>query len=168
MAKQLGSGSSRVAFEIPYEGRKTVLKIAKNAKGIAQNEHEASMLSDYYLKQLGLFIPMIDYDEQNPSPTWLHIEYAEKAKNSDFKTACGGTPQDLVSYTNKYFGKRYWGNPEVIDEEAELTQAFIDFVGNYDANIGDYNRLANWGKFQGKLVIIDAGLSDEIFQQYYR
>jgi hypothetical protein len=40
-AAKIGTGSSRVVFEIEYEGRPTVLKIAKNAKGLAQNEKEA-------------------------------------------------------------------------------------------------------------------------------
>jgi hypothetical protein len=39
-AAKIGTGSSRVVFEIEYEGRPTVLKIAKNAKGLAQNEKE--------------------------------------------------------------------------------------------------------------------------------
>ena len=37
-AEQVGKGSSRVAFVIPYQGRKTVLKVALNAKGMAQND----------------------------------------------------------------------------------------------------------------------------------
>lgn len=36
-AKQIGSGTSRVAFIIPDQGRNTVLKVAKNKKGMAQN-----------------------------------------------------------------------------------------------------------------------------------
>ena len=35
-AKKIGAGSSRVAFEIEHQGRPTVLKIAKNKKGLAQ------------------------------------------------------------------------------------------------------------------------------------
>ena len=47
-AKQVGVGSSRVAFVVPYQGRDTVLKIAKNKKGMAQNDYESQMFSDYY------------------------------------------------------------------------------------------------------------------------
>lgn len=169
MAKRIGSGSSRVAFEIPYQGRKTILKVAKNGKGMAQNEQESQMLNDYYLNQLGLFIPMIDYDEQSSTPTWIHTEFADKASNSDFIAACGGKPEDLVTYAKQYFGKkrRGFGNPEVIDGESELAVDFIDFTGNFDANIDDYSALQNWGKYKGKLVIIDAGLSDDIYKQHY-
>jgi len=38
MAKRLGGGSSRVAFLIDYQGRKTILKVAKNNKGLAQSQ----------------------------------------------------------------------------------------------------------------------------------
>ena len=43
-ARRLGGGSSRVAFVIPDNGRDTVLKIAKNNKGTAQNEAEVDIL----------------------------------------------------------------------------------------------------------------------------
>ena len=40
-AHRLGRGSSRTAVEIMYEGRATVLKVAHNIKGMAQNAAEA-------------------------------------------------------------------------------------------------------------------------------
>ena len=78
-AKKLGTGSSRVATVIEYQGRPTVLKIAKNQKGLAQNSVEADILSDGYASQLGILIPLIDYDEQNREPSWIHTEMATKA-----------------------------------------------------------------------------------------
>ena len=45
-AKKLGAGSSRVAMTIEYQGRPTVLKIAKNNKGLAQNNVEADILGE--------------------------------------------------------------------------------------------------------------------------
>lgn len=43
-AKRIGSGSSRVAFIVQYQGRETVLKIAKNNKGIYQNRQEIDLI----------------------------------------------------------------------------------------------------------------------------
>ena len=63
-AKRLGAGSSRVAFLTPYQGRNTVLKVAKNGKGIVQNEEELTLLEDWYLNKLGITIPLIDYDKK--------------------------------------------------------------------------------------------------------
>ena len=78
-AKKLGTGSSRVATVIEYQGRPTVLKIAKNAKGLAQNGVEASILDDGYASQLGILIPLIDFDTANRDPLWIHTEMATKA-----------------------------------------------------------------------------------------
>ena len=62
-AKQVGRGSSRVAFEIPYQGRKTVIKVALNGKGLAQNREEARLLSDGHIASIGIVIPLIDLSD---------------------------------------------------------------------------------------------------------
>lgn len=170
-AKRLGGGSSRVAFKIPYQGRDTVLKVAKNVKGMAQNEHEVDALNDYYLSGLGIVIPMIDYDKDSQKPTWVHLELASKATPSEFKRQTGGGPRDLIAYARKLTGKKNnsWmmGNPDVINGESEVVQAFVDYAGSYDHPLGDYATLSNWGIFRGRLVIIDIGLSDDIYKTYY-
>lgn len=171
---RLGAGSSRVAFEIPYEGRRTVLKVAKNVKGMAQNEAEAEMLNDYYLTSLGITIPIIDYDEAGNRPTWIHTEFAAKAKDSDFIKACGGTLNDLLAFSIRAAGKSgqrgYYsvGNPDKItDDENELAYGLTNLIGNYDIPTGDFGRLANWGMYQGSPVIIDLGLSSDVLKQHY-
>lgn len=168
-AKKLGSGSSRVAFVIPYQGRDTVLKIAKNSKGMAQNEAEVSVLDDYYLRDLGIFIPMIDYDESNSKPTWIHTEMADKARAGDFVKACGGSLDDLIAFAHHYCGKKYHGSGDYrkVDEESHLAQAMGDYLGNFDADFGDYTRLANWGIYKGSPVIIDAGYNADVRDLYF-
>jgi hypothetical protein len=90
-AKKIGTGSSRVAFEIEYQGRPTILKIAKNKKGMAQNEYEISTLGDWYVKSLNITIPIIDSDEiDEDNPTWLHTEKASKMTPTVFKSHMGG------------------------------------------------------------------------------
>lgn len=167
-AKRLGSGSSRIAFVIPYQGRDTVLKIAKNNKGMAQNEVEASTLDDYIMREIGIMIPLIDYDEENDRPTWIHTEFASKAKDSDFVKACGGTLQQLVSYGRKFRGEKSWIDTSSIDEESELVQRFTDYIGNYNPNLNDYIDIRNWGIYNGKLVIIDAGFNDDVSKLYFK
>lgn len=169
-AQKIGTGSSRVAFVIPYNGRETVLKIAKNEKGMAQNEFEAQRLEDWYIQKIGLFIPLIDYDEENNRPTWIHTEKAEKCRAADFKKACGGTPGDLVAYAQKVIGQRvgWGGNADKIDGELEFVQNFVDYAGNYGDPIGDLGRLVNWGMFNGSPVILDVGLSHDVFDKYYK
>lgn len=172
-ASKLGAGSSRVAFAIPYEGRQTVLKVAKNIKGAAQNEEEATLMGDWYLRNLGIVIPMIDFDEANDKPTWIHTEFATKPKKSDFVKACGVDLPTLILYAELVSGRvrtAYARASELnVNEESELAQAMVDFVGNYThVPTGDLKRMANWGIYNGNPVIIDLGLTDSTLQYYTR
>ncbi len=175
-ASKVGTGSGRVAFNIQYEGRPTVLKIAKNQKGLAQNEYEAQTLSEYMIKDTGLFIPMIDYDEENDPPRWIHTELAKKMTPNQFKKFFGishleldtllayGTGQSHLIKWRKY-------DPDVFDQLIENNETLYDLVnivGNYGMPFGDFTRLANWGIFQGRPVIIDLGVSQGVWDQYYK
>jgi len=174
-AAKIGTGSSRIAFEIEYEGRATILKIAKNKKGIAQNEYESQMFGDYYLTDMGITIPMIDFDEENNPPTWIHVEKAEKMKPTQFKQFFNGlTPDEAIHLVKFMTGKwnirvdeetqaRY----EEIYEENETLNSLVDLVGNYDIEPADFTRLANWGIYKNQPVIIDVGASTEIIKQHY-
>ena len=175
-AKKIGTGSSRVAFIIEYEGRPTVLKIAKNKKGIAQNDFESQMFEDYYFIGMGISIPMIDYDEENEIPTWIHTEKAEKMKPNQFKQFFGGyNPYDLIYLVDGFTGK----HPNIrlnieeseiaeeLNEDNEYFSSMVQILGNYDIPSGDFTRLANWGVYKGKPVIIDIGHSSDVITQYY-
>lgn len=175
-ANQIGAGSSRVAFEIPFEGRKTVLKIAKNGKGLAQNEHEAQMMNDYYLKDLNIVIPMIDYDEESNAPTWIHMEFASKAKDSDFVKVCGLKLKEVIQFVEFATGREKPYNPELQNwyretsdrlEDNGFIDAMINLVGNYDLPIDDFERLANWGVYRGRPVIVDIGINNEVWSNHY-
>lgn len=168
-AQKIGTGSSRVAFVIPYNGRETVLKIAKNEKGMAQNEHEVDRLEDRIIQGYGIFIPLIDYDKENVRPTWIHTEKAEKCSAADFKKACGGTPSDLVAYAKRVRGDSLrYGNPDAIDGESDFAYNFSNYANYSGDPIEDLIRLANWGMYNGSPVIIDVGLSHDIFDKYYK
>ncbi len=175
-AKRLGGGSSRIAFMIEYEGRPTALKIAKNAKGLAQNDFESQMLEDYYYKDLGLAIPLIDYDEDNDPPVWIHTEMAEKMKPSQFKKFMGGLDEfNLLRFIDYFTGKGTYTKPdsdvlekwEQLYEDNEYLNALVDICGNYNIPPADFGRVANWGIFKGKPVIIDIGHSSDVMTKYY-
>lgn len=174
-AKQVGAGNSRVAFVIPYEGRNTVLKVAKNKKGMIQNVEEIKLLYDYYLRDLNLVIPIIDADEKNgDNPTWIHMEFASKIKDSDFKKLTGLKLADLIDYAETKSGRfqytKWQWTPELDKklEDNEFVHSLIDFIGNYThIPTGDLQRLANWGMYKGNPVIIDMGLTNESLK-YYR
>lgn len=175
-AKKLGTGTSRIAFEIEYEGRPTVLKVAKNKKGIAQNEYESQMFNDYYVTGMGITIPMIDHDEQNDPPTWIHTEKAEKLKPNQFKQFFSGLDpvemNEAVMYMCGKLPSSRFNEDEIqrfndIYEDNELFNSMVDLVGNYDLASGDFARLANWGVYENSPVIIDLGGSSEIIALHY-
>jgi hypothetical protein len=183
-AKKLGVGSSRVATTIEYQGRPTVLKIAKNAKGLAQNSVEADILSDGYASQLGILIPLIDYDEQNREPSWIHTEIATKANE---KQLCQlmkcETLNFLVNAAQSITGRKKFMGPfqgyvdrmreagqsdQDIDTFTEYANVLADLNSQFDVELGDFRRAANWGIYNGKPVIIDVGFNSNVMNQYYK
>lgn len=178
-AQKIGTGSSRVAFIIEYQGRPTVLKIAKNKKGLAQNDFETQMFNDYYFTGEGISIPMIDYDEEHDPPLWLHTEKAEKMKPTQFKKFFGVSHNEIQALLEYGTGRSSVLNDprtekykKILEDEDhpnhDYCSSLINIVGNYDLPIGDFTRLANWGVYKNGPVIIDIGLSNDVFTQYYR
>ena len=182
-AKKLGTGSSRVAMTIEYEGRPTVLKVAKNQKGMAQNEVEASILSDGYASQMGIMIPIIDYDEQSSQPTWIHTEMAQKATEKQLCSLMGSDSLwTLVHYANALHNKNKMYSMETLekhlrkkgitDQQFEVFQDYANTLGDlsvsFDVELADFMRPANWGLWQGKPVVIDVGFNSNVMNQYYR
>ena len=184
-AKKLGTGSSRVAMTIEFEGRPTVLKVAKNQKGLAQNEVEASILSDGYASQMGIMIPIIDYDEQNTLPTWIHTELAQKANEKQLCNLMQCDSLDtlvqtaltligksrMTSYTPQNTEQRMREAGKT-DEQIEVFMDYVNKLGDlsssFDVELADFMRPANWGIYQGRPVVIDVGFNSSVMKQYYR
>lgn len=185
-AKRLGGGSSRVAMTIEYEGRQTVLKIAKNGKGLAQNEAEASILDDGYASQLGIMIPIIDYDKESPQPLWIQTELAQKANENQLCSLMGCTSLEfLINYAESIGGlSRPYKNPQVYKDElaeqgftedqietcSEYASTLADLGSSFDVRLQDFGRgrATNWGIYQGKPVVIDVGFTKDVWQGHYR
>ena len=77
--RKIGSGSSRITYAVDDE---KVLKLAKNKKGVAQNNVE----NQKWLSSYGLFAEVYEYDDDG---LWLEMQLARKAKVSDFKRLTG-------------------------------------------------------------------------------
>lgn len=172
-----GSGSSRVIFEIDDD---RVLKLAKNKKGVAQNEFEleTSRYSDAVVK-------VIDCDDDC---TWLVEENCIPAKEQDFERIIGfpfETYCDLITwYSNKYrriSSRLYTMSPKEAqeiadqlwnDDEGGFVVQMFDLMGDYQLPSGDLTRISSYGmvKRNGtpQMVLIDSGLNDDIYDTYYR
>ena len=89
-ANKLGQGSSRVVFDLsdPEYGE-TVIKIAKNKKGLAQNEFEVGVLRDRSTSDI---LPeLYDYDKDSVlskkndgKPLWLQVEKVNQISEERF------------------------------------------------------------------------------------
>ena len=170
MAKKLGVGSSRVAFIIPYQGRETVLKIAKNNKGLMQNQKEADYLEDPYIDDC--VIPLIDYDKENEMPKWIHTEKAEKLTKSLFKTIEGFSFDTFATMLDNTMNPKYARDVDPIEEDlinnSELYNNVRGLHYNFGLELGDFTILANWGVYQGRPVVIDLGFDKETLKTYYK
>jgi len=169
--KKIAQGSSRIVYYIDNE---KVLKLAKNKKGLAQNEIEIDYSNDYMLTDI--VAPVYDYHEDF---LWLEMALAKKVKKSDFKRITGIDFEDfsdvLISVDSYHIrrGLRYKVDDFLVDRvmSGEFTGGVYDYVANFDIPSGDMRKIDSYGliKVNGKeqLAIIDYGLTTDVFKNYY-
>lgn len=176
--KRLSSGSSRIVYIVDDE---KVLKLAKNKKGIAQNEVEIRLGTEPYYT---CFANVYEYDE---NALWVEMEYCQKAKKSDFKSIYGVPFECLCCMiweqgSNNRFSRSYYnpykGYKNIVQsiwegEENDLQMLFMSLQeyigGEMLCGINDLCRISSWGiNSEGYFILIDYGLTDEVYDQYYR
>jgi len=177
---KLGAGSSRAVYMIDPS---TAIKVAKNEKGVAQNDVE----NDSELQKIGLFPEIYEADNDG---NWLIVQLAEKAKLKDFEDILGVRFEFICAYID-YLRSLYteytddWTGWKTLDYEQKFNEISFsdDYYGSiyeklesYLSNfviesVGDLKRIANWGVVNenGKrnLVIVDAGFNDDVAKTYY-
>lgn len=166
---QIGGGSSRIVFQIDDHW---VLKLARNNKGIAQNEEEYRIASDLYATPLAVKVDENRSDTENYE--WLVSEYVLPAKQQDFKQCYGIDWNDVVDYIKDI---RDGGGDEFFDKYSEnedacdLLNDLHDYYANYNGAIGDAERICNWGLSNRngypELVLLDTGASMDVIRKYY-
>lgn len=186
-APRLGGGSSRVAFVIPDQGRETVLKIAKNRKGLAQNQAEADVLDDGYLGKLDIVIPLVDYDKTNREPVWIQTEKANKVSQQKLtkmlhcnKTNWGMTyflyaVKNVIGRKERYMPDLNKIKQDLLDaghteQDLEIFMSYVDevadLVNSSSVLPDDFANASNWGEYNGRPVVIDVGFTDSVAQLY--
>lgn len=175
----LGQGSSRRVYMVDNE---KCLKLAKNRKGIAQNEAE----NDYCLQQLDLCPTIYNYDRNG---LWIEVQIAKKAKASDFKRLtgygwdvfCAWVDYVATQYLNPKLS-RYRGEFREIFESSDFenflynNNSIFSKINTYMTDYmlksyGDLQRLSSWGivsnNGQENLVLVDSGLNDIVGREHY-
>lgn len=170
----IGNGSSRMVFQIDDE---KCLKLAKNGKGVAQNDVEM----EYWKRDYDIFPKVFESDDDKAM--WIICEYVLPARAADFKACTGIDFKTFVKWMQKTFARynnyyyRY-RNDVMSDDEygnyldnSEFLQEMADYLTNSDIANHDMLRLTNWGLAKrdggGCPVLLDHGLNDEVFKQYY-
>ncbi len=163
--EKIGAGSSRAAFLIDDN---TVLKLALNKKGLAQNNVESDVANMYDI------VPeKIDADYDND--TWLIVKRAKKLTSPKrFNEITGITWENFVAaLVYELEGRRHGKKVPKPDNmetlwEHEFFSPVVDMAINYDMPIGDLLRLGSYGEINGKPVLLDSGLTQDVYQEYYK
>lgn len=168
--RKLGAGSSRIVYEVDNN---TVLKFAKNKKGIAQNLVEIELSEDSYLSVMGIFAEIYEYGEHG---LWLEMQKAKKCTPKLFNEIVGLTFDDYVVALTYMSGKSNKLDSNFdIDElyENEFLESMTDFLSNFKhIPIADYTRMSSYGVVtngtDSDVVLVDYGLNEDVYDKYYR
>lgn len=160
--EHLSSGSARVVYLTPD---KTVVKLAKNDKGIAQNKAEAN--PEMKSKFLNEVIKHAD------NYAWMETHYLEKITGKEFEEMTGIPFADFDEAIR--FGLKNVSEntglkkPEKFDEVAksEIYKEMKRIGEKFKLLPGDLARISSWGAKNGKPMLIDAGLTAEVFEKFY-
>jgi hypothetical protein len=182
--RRLGSGSGRIAFQVDND---KILKIAKNQKGVAQNDVEIQLFFDGYIVNSGyqnLLAKVYEADEENG--LWLEMDLLSQIKLTEFKEYFGVSIRELdnvIRAIEDNAGKNRWygrHTSELFDKfnEGELEESnpklyeLIDLLQemsvNFDHAIGDMKRISSYGRtVDGRIVVVDYGLSWDVWSEFY-
>jgi hypothetical protein len=173
LGKPLGTGSSRVVYRVDND---KVLKLAKNEKGIHQNEAETNFYGDAYYEDI--IAKVIDFDDQDGY--WTEMELAFRAKHDDFKRLWGIKFKDLYFYLERRYQENNgrqptWSIDEKIKEELDNSDDVMHLVSfMFDSTTlpSDLCKMNSWGivkrEYGDALVLIDFGFTDEVYESYYK
>jgi len=161
--KKIGEGSSRIVFDLE-DGY--VLKLAKNTKGIEQNSIE----NDPELQKTNL-VPVVK--NSHKEDIFLISEKASPIKEKYFENISKINFKDFseaLKLNKKLDDGKIQEIPEKYKDvlENDFYQDVYNLMTNFDFSPGDLGRISSWGSLKNKLVLIDSGLTEDIYKNHYR
>lgn len=157
----LSSGSSRVVYTMP--GKKEVLKLAKNDRGLAQNKVESKIKCKY----------INETTKKCPEGCWKISPFLKKVTEKEFEKLSGlnfkefgeALEYGLKSVSENSDKKK----PKNFDEmeKSEMYKELVKCGKKYDLMPGDLSRISSWGQVDGHPTLLDAGLTKEIYEEFY-
>jgi hypothetical protein len=160
--EHLSSGSSRIVY---LTSKKTIIKLAKNEKGLAQNKAETNpkMKSKYLNDILG----------HAANYSWMETSYLDKITTKEFEEMTGLKFEnfgDGIRYgLKKVSGNTDLDKPENFDEveKSDIYKEMHRIGSEFKLMPGDLARISSWGVKDKHPVLIDAGLTADVFEKYY-
>ena len=180
LGNPIGRGSSRVVFQ--YDDH-WVIKLALNSKGIGQNEVEYDKFSDWSVE---VFPKVYEDFSDIENFKFITTEYVLPAKDEDFKHCLGVNFKTycnvLCTWQRWKNGKKWYipfGCSELSADEIEKITTYGNwhdfewYFQNYDIQgFDDLIRISSYGMTNRngelEIVILDAGLNDEVWKKYYK
>jgi hypothetical protein len=176
LKKRLGAGSSRIVYQIDND---KVLKLASNEKGQSQNQQEYDLYTDGLIagkETQQLLAEIFNADEEDFN--WIEVELVDRVTSEDFKSKLGipfSEFQKIITYWGNSTAGRESEKPALWDELNHNSgrypwwKALLDIGDNFDYALADWKRLSSWGKTgEGRMVLVDYGLSQEVYDTHYR
>lgn len=173
--KRISSGSSRIVYMVDDT---KVLKIARNKKGLAQNEVEATNSNYHDIKDITARV--FAYDNND---LWIEMELARKVTLQIFKQVTGFSFEDYCTALNNYSvdvnpqkNRNIRKKPleqNIVDAmwEDEFVYDIFTFIGGYDLPVGDLCKLNSYGLVKRNgvdtIVMIDYGITSDVWDEYY-
>jgi hypothetical protein len=169
--EKIGTGSSRIVYKIDNE---KVLKLAKNDKGVSQNETEIQWGNDSYFGDI--LANIFDYDDRD---LWVEMELARKINKHEFKRLTNFDINDVSMYFRNWeYERRGKRGPFGMDPELkakmdadEFLSSVKEFSQSADIEIGDFGVATSYGVVrrnnEDRLVIIDYGLTKDVYSTHY-
>lgn len=166
--QQISSGTSRYVFKLNSD---CVLKLAKNNKGLAQNEQEVNTYNEAAITGYKeLLAPIIKYDESNYS--YIIMKLAKKCTPSLFYNLTGIKIQDMSNLLLyfKYGSNKIYISPELLDiiKNNDFFAIISSYMEDYKVPFGDLSRISSYGVIDNKIVLVDYGLTEDIYDLHYR
>jgi len=157
----LSSGSSRIVYQADDN---TIIKLAKNDKGLAQNKVEANpKMKSKYLNKI------ISHAKDF---SWIQTYFLEKLTTKQFEEMTGISFEDFgnaISYALKHISESSDKKPKNFEkvEKSEFFKEIKRLGKEFNLLSGDLTRISSFKTKNNLPILADAGLTKDIYKKYY-
>lgn len=158
--EHLSSGTSRVVY-LANDG-KEVLKLAKNDRGVAQNKIESKLKCKYINKTT----------KADADGAWKISPFLDKITEKEFEELADVNFKDFgeaLEYGLQKVSGDKKEKPKGMDkiEKLDIYKQLVKVGLEHDLMPGDMARISSWGKVDNHPTLLDAGLTREIYDEFY-